>query len=127
MKIHLNKIVLIAFLFAIPSFTYVVGIMLLENKPIEIKNLVNGFLSALLLGAFMGLCTPKNSYIKTIRSPRKFIQSYLLIIAIILIYFVLYKILLIPNNLADNLLNEALLIALLSISILIEKRLRKPE
>lgn len=127
MKIYLNKIVLIAFLFAIPLFTYVVGIMLLENKPTEIENLVNGFLSALLLGAFMGLCTPKNSYIKTIRSPRNFIQSYLLIIATILIYFVLYKILLIPNNLADSLLNEALLIALLLFSILIEKRLRKPE
>lgn len=127
MKIHLNKVVLIAFLFAIPLFTYIVSIMLLENKPIEIKNLVNGFLMALLWGAFIGLCTPKERYIKTIRSPRNFIQSYLLTIATILIYLVLYKILLIPNNLADSLLNETLLIALLLFSILVEKRLRKPE
>lgn len=86
MKIHLNKIVLIAFLFAIPLFTFFYGIRLLENKPTEIENLVNCFLIALLWGAFMGLCTPKNSYIKTIRSPRNFTQSYLLIIAMILIY-----------------------------------------
>ena len=127
MKIHLNKIVLIAFLFALPLFTFVYGIRLLENKPTEIENLVNGFLIALLLGAFMGLCTPKNSYIKTIRSPRNFIQTYLLIITMILIYFVLYKTILIPNNLTDSLSNDALLIALSLSLIIVEKKLRKPE
>ncbi|MEK5782629.1 hypothetical protein VXE43_22105, partial [Acinetobacter baumannii] len=59
------------------------------------------------------------------RTTKKFITSALILISVFATYLIILKLILVPKGMADSFLNTALLISLILIPIVLEKRLYK--
>lgn len=97
----------------------------MENKPPAFGSLTVFFAICIVAGCLIGVFTATNKYIETVKKPRNFITSYLLITPALIIYLILFKTVMLPNNLTGSLLDNALLIFLILSTIIVEKKLIK--
>ncbi|MGQ1303179.1 hypothetical protein ACT4WO_20120 (plasmid) [Acinetobacter baumannii] len=125
MKTKLKKIVAMGFLWGIPFWILMSAIRWMENKPPAFGSLTVFFAICIVAGCLIGLFTATGKYIETVKKPRNFITSYLLIILALIIYLILFKTILLPNNLTGSLFDSALLIFLILSTIIVEKKLIK--
>ena len=91
MKTKLKKIVAMGFLWGIPFWILMSAIRWMENKPPAFGSLTVFFAICIVAGCLIGLFTATGKYIETVKKPRNFITSYLLIILALIIYLILFK------------------------------------
>ena len=125
MKTKLKKIVARGFLWGIPFWILISATRWMENKPPAFGSLTMFFAICIVAGCFIGVFTATNKYIETVKKPRNFITLYLLITPALIIYLILFKTVMLPNNLTGSLLDNALLIFLILSTIIVEKKLIK--
>ena len=125
MKSKLKEIFLMGFMWGRPFWLFISAIRWVENKPPAFGSLSIFLLVSIIGGLCVGLISYKPNSNKIKRDTKKLITSALILISIFVTYLIILKLILVPKGMADSFLNTALLISLILIPIVLEKRLYK--
>ena len=125
MNSKLKEIFLMGFMWGIPFWLFISAIRWAENKPPAFGSLSIFLLISIIGGLCVGLISYKPNSNKIKRTTKKFITSALILISVFATYLIILKLILVPKGMADSFLNTALLISLILIPIVLEKRLYK--
>lgn len=127
MNSKLKEVFLIGFMWGIPFWLFISAIRWAENKPPAFGSLSIFLFISIIGGLCVGLISYQNKSNKIKRNTKKIITSALILISVFVTYIIILKLILVPKGMADSFLNTALLISLILIPIILEKRLYKPK